>query len=67
MASTMKEQDLQDMVKKMVGEFQTESDFDAFLKALHKEFFESSLEGEMDDHLGYEKHEARGKPCRVKI
>ncbi len=33
MVSTMKEQDLQDMVNKVAREFQTESDFEAFTKA----------------------------------
>ncbi len=60
MVSTMKEQDLQDMANKVIGELQTELDFEVFMKVLRKQFFESSLEGEMDDHLGYEKHEARG-------
>ncbi len=49
MVSTMKEQDLPNMVNKVVGEFQTESDFEVFAKVLRKQFFESSLEGEMDD------------------
>ena len=66
MVSTMKEQDLQDMANKVAGEFQTESDFEVFMKAWSKQFLESSLEGEMDDHLGYEKPEARGKSTRKK-
>ena len=33
MVSTMKEQDLQDMANKVAGEFQTESDFEVFMKA----------------------------------
>ncbi len=56
----MKKQDLQDRANKVVGEFQTESDFEVFMKAWSKQFLEFSLEGEMDDHLGYEKHEVRG-------
>ncbi len=48
MVSTMKEQDLQDMANKVAGEFQTESDFEVFMKARSKQFLESS-EGEMDD------------------
>ncbi len=66
MVSTMKEQDLQDMANKVAGEFQTEPDFEVFMKAWSKQFLESSLEGEMDDHLGYEKPEARGKSTRKK-
>ncbi len=64
MVSTMKEQGLQDMANKVTGEFQTESDFEVFMKVLRKQFFESSLEGEMDDYLGYEKHEARRRYTR---
>jgi transposase-like protein len=60
MVSTMKDQDLQDMVGKVVEEFKSEADFEAFTKALRKQFWESTLEGELDDHLGYEKHSARG-------
>ncbi|MGV0034404.1 MAG: hypothetical protein ACNYPE_05375 [Candidatus Azotimanducaceae bacterium WSBS_2022_MAG_OTU7] len=57
----MKEQGLRDRLNKVVAEFQTEPDFDAFTKARRKQFRESALEGQLDDHLGYEKHEARGK------
>ncbi len=57
----MKEQGLRDRVNKVVAEFQTEPDFDAFTKARSKQFRESALEGQLDDHLGYEKHEAREK------
>jgi len=38
----------------MVGEFKSEKNIDAFTKALRKQFWESTLEGEMDDDLGYE-------------
>jgi putative transposase len=40
--------------------FQSETDFEEFTKALRKQFWESTLEGELDEHLGYEKHETRG-------
>jgi putative transposase len=60
MVSTMKDKDVQDMVGKVAGEFKSEADFEAFTKALRKQFWESTLEGELDDHLGYEKHSARG-------
>src|SRR5690554_3197379 len=60
MVTTMKDKDLQDMANKVADEFQTESDFEAFTKALRKQFWESTLEGELDDHLGYEKHSVSG-------
>ncbi len=56
----MKEQDLRDMANKVAREFQTESDFEAFTKARSKQFRECGFEGELDDHLNYEKHETRG-------
>ena len=56
MVSTMKDKGLQDIASKVAGEFQSEADFEAFSKALRKQFWESTLEGELDDHLGYEKN-----------
>ncbi len=44
----------------MAREFQSETDFEEFTKALRKQFWESTLKGELDEHLGYEKHETRG-------
>lgn len=31
------------------------------MKALKQQFWESALEGEMDEHLGYQKHESKGR------
>ena len=60
MVSTMKNKALRDMANRVAGEFQSETDFEEFTKALRKQFWESTLEGELDEHLGYEKHESRG-------
>lgn len=60
MVSTMNDKNLQEMANKVAGEFQSELDFEEFTKALRKQFWESTLEGELDDHLGYAKHEVRG-------
>ena len=60
MVSTMKNKALRDMANRVAGEFQSETDFEEFTKALRKQFWESTLEGELDEHLGYEKHETRG-------
>jgi transposase-like protein len=57
----MKDKELQDMVGKVAGEFKSEADFEEFSKALRKQFWESTLEGELDDHLGYEKHAPEGR------
>jgi putative transposase len=56
----LKDKELQDIADKVAGEFKSEADFEAFTKVLRKKFRESTLEGELDDHLGYEKHSARG-------
>ena len=60
MATAMKDKDLHDIASKVVGEFKSEKDFEEFTKSLRKQFWESTLEGEMDDHLGYAKNDSRG-------
>jgi transposase-like protein len=56
----MNDKQLKKLANKVAGEFQSEWDFEEFTKALRKQFWESTLEGELDVHLGYDKHEARG-------
>jgi transposase-like protein len=46
--------------KEFLSQFKTESDVSRFLKELHSQVLEQLLEGEMDAHLGYEKHSASG-------
>ena len=41
--------------KEFISQFKTEADVSKFLKQLHAQVLEKMLEGEMDDHLGYEK------------
>lgn len=60
MVHTVDEKELKKLASEMVTEFKSEKDFDAFTKALRKQFWESTLEGEMDDHLGYEKNDPKG-------
>ena len=60
MVSIMVNKKLQDMANKVASEFTSEKDFEEFTKALRKQFWDSTLEGELDDHLGYAKHETRG-------
>ncbi len=60
MVSIMNDKQLKKLANKVAGEFQSEWDFEEFTKALRKQFWESTLEGELDVHLGYDKHEARG-------
>lgn len=60
MVSIMADKKLLDMANKVANEFNSEKDFEEFTKALRKQFWESTLEGELDDHLGYKKHDVRG-------
>ena len=60
MATTLNDKDLDKLAKKTISEFKSEKDFEAFTKSLRKQFWECILEGEMDDHLGYEKSDPKG-------
>lgn len=46
--------------KDFISQFQTEEDVSNFLTDLHARVIEQMLEGEMDAHLGYEKHSSCG-------
>ncbi len=46
--------------KEFLSQFKTESDVSSFLKELHTQVLEQMLEGELDSHLGYDKHESSG-------
>ena len=60
MAIQMSDKDLNKLAEQMMAQLKTEGDVDAFTKALRKQFWEATLEGEMDDHLGYSKHDRSG-------
>ncbi len=46
--------------KEFLSQFKTGDDVTAFMKELHARVYEQMLEGEMDQHLGYEKHSNKG-------
>jgi len=46
--------------KEFLSQFRTEDDVSRFLSDLHAQVLEQMLEGEMDSHLGYEKHSTAG-------
>ena len=46
--------------KEFLSQFKTEADVSKSLKKLHSQVLEQMLQGEMDSHLGYEKHSADG-------
>lgn len=60
MATQVNEKELNELAAKLMGELKGEKDVDAFTKVLRKQFWEATLEGEMDDHLGYSKHDSTG-------
>ena len=46
--------------KEFLNQFKAEQDVSKFLKDLHAQVLEQMLQGEMDAHLGYEKHSPDG-------
>ena len=46
--------------KEFLSQFKTEEDVSSFLKDLHAQVLEQMLQGEMDSHLGYERHSQNG-------
>lgn len=46
--------------KEFLSQFKTEEDVSKFLTHLHAQVLEQMLEGEMDSHLGYQKHSVEG-------
>lgn len=46
--------------KEFLSQFKTAEEVDAFLRKLHTHVYEQMLEGEMDNHLGYEKNSPDG-------
>ena len=46
--------------KEFLSQFKTGEDVTSFMKELHTRVYEQMLEGEMDTHLGYEKHSNQG-------
>ena len=56
--------------KEFVSQFKNADDVDGFLRDLHSRLYEQMFEGELDAHLGYEKHSASGNnsgPVTVNI
>lgn len=46
--------------KEFLKQFKTEEDVSKFMKDLHSQVLEQMLQGEMDAHLGYDKHDVSG-------
>lgn len=60
MVVAVSDKDLNKLAEQLMAELGTEDNVEAFTKALRKQFWEATLEGEMDNHLGYSKHNKAG-------
>lgn len=60
MVTEVNDKDLSKLAVQMMSQLESEGDVDAFTEALKKQFWEATLEGEMDKHLGYSKHDRAG-------
>ena len=59
---TMMDQDkLKAMAKELVKDMKTDADLSSVMRELTKLTVESALEAEMDENLGYVKHDPAGK------
>ena len=54
-------EDIAALARKVGRQFKSEQDLADFSRLLKKITVEAALGGEIDDHLGYSKHEARGR------
>lgn len=61
MEQTMDEEEVRALAKKIAKGIKTEGDLNDFTKMLRKVTVETALEAELDEHLGYDKHDPKGK------
>ncbi len=54
--------DIKKLAEQMAGSMNSFDDIKDFQKQLMKSFIDTALEAEMEDHLGYPKHEKADKP-----
>ena len=55
---------IRQLAKKIAKDIKTEADLGDFSKLLKKIVVETALEAELTDHLGYDKHNAKGMSTR---
>lgn len=60
MEGTVDYKAIKELAKKLAKDLKTDRDLNVLSRALKKVAVEAALEAEMDEHLGYEKHEAKG-------
>jgi len=61
METTVDKNELLKLAKDFAKDIKSESEFEEFSRAMRKSFIETALEAEMDEHLGYEKHDTDGR------
>ena len=54
--------DIKKLAEQMAGSMKSFDDIKDFQKQLMQSFIDTALEAEMEDHLGYPKHEKADKP-----
>ena len=54
--------DIKKLAQQMAGSMKSFDDIKDFQKQLMQSFIDTALEAEMEDHLGYPKHEKAAKP-----
>lgn len=59
-ATVNKQQQLRSLVKELVGDLSSQEQIATLSQDLLKTIVETALNGEMDEHLGYEKHDLAG-------
>ena len=61
MEAAVDEKAIKELAKKLAKDLKTDKDLSVLSRALKKVAVEAALEAEMDEHLGYEKHQAKGR------
>lgn len=59
--STMDESKVRALAEEIAKGIKTESDLNELTRALRKNFIETALNAELDEHLGYDKHDPAGR------
>ena len=59
--STMDESKVRALAEEIARGIKTESDLNELTRTLRKNFIETALNAEFDDHLGYDKHDPAGR------
>jgi len=57
----MEEQQQPQLPKDFFKQFKSKEEFNSFFNSLYKQGVEEMLKGELDEHLGYEKHAPEGR------